>query len=72
MPLSAYQQALDVLESDAKRDVEFTFNVWSADAFLGRVSKNVADETALETARFASLFNGFAAQLARGQLPVDA
>jgi hypothetical protein len=72
MPPSAYQQALDVLESDAKRDVEFTFNVWSADAFLGRVSKNVADETALETARFASLFNGFAAQLARGQLPVDA
>jgi hypothetical protein len=72
MPPSAYQQALADLEPGVTREVELTFTGWSADATLGRVSQNVAGETALETARFASLLNAFAAQLAGGKMPVDA
>lgn len=69
---SAYQQALADLGPDAAREVELTFTGWSADARLDRVSQNVAGETALETARFTSLLNTFATQLADGRTSVDA
>ena len=72
MPLSAYQQALDDSELDATREVELAFTGWSADVKLGRVSQNVAGETALDTTRFTSLLKAFAAQLASGKKPVDA
>ena len=72
MPLSAYQQALADLGPAAAGAVELTFTGWSLDARLGRVCQNIAGETALATARFASLLNSFAAQLASGETPVDA
>jgi hypothetical protein len=59
MPLSAYQQALANLIDDARKAVEDAFT-----ALLSQVSQNVANETALSTADFASLLNLFAAQLA--------
>lgn len=72
MPLTAYQQALADSGPDTTRAVELTFNAWSPDGKLGRVSQNVAGETALGTAGFAGLLSLFAAQLTSGEIPVNA
>ncbi len=72
MQLTAYQQAMADLATDAARTIELAFTAWSPDVKLGRVSQNVACETTLATARFTSLLDSFGAQLASGEMPVDA
>jgi hypothetical protein len=72
MPLTVYKQALADLATDAARAIERAFTAWSTDVKLDRVSQNVAVETALATTRFTGLLNSFAAQLASGEMPVDA
>ena len=72
MPLTAYQRALADLATDAARAIELAFIAWSPDVKLNRVSQNVAGETALATACFASLLNSFGAQVASGEMPIDA
>jgi len=72
MPLTAYQQALADLPTGTARTIEGAFTAWSLDVKLGRVNQNVADETALATARFTSMLNSFGTQLASGEMPLDA
>jgi hypothetical protein len=72
MALSAYQQALAGLRTDATLVVVGTLDAWSPDATLGQVSQNVANETALATADFTSLLDSFAVRLATGETPVAA
>ena len=71
MPLSAYQQALADAKTDTPPKVEGVFKAWSADAVLGQVTQNVADETAFASADFTSLLDAFAQQLAIGSSPLD-
>jgi hypothetical protein len=72
MSLSAYQQVLAGLEADARQAVEDAFAACSADVVYGRVSRNVADETAFVIDDFTSLLNVFAARLAGGETILDA
>ena len=70
MSLSAFQQALAGLQTDARQVIERAFDAWSADARLSQVSQNVADETALANADFTSLLDSFATLVANGETPL--
>jgi hypothetical protein len=71
MPKTEYEEALANLGDDSKRALEGVFAVWSGEAELTQVFQNIKNETALAANSFASLLNAFAAQLARGNSPVD-
>lgn len=71
MALTAYEQALAGSGSDATRAVELVFKKWSSDAKFGRVSQNVASETALAIADFARLLSSFATELANDAMSVE-
>jgi hypothetical protein len=72
MPPTAYEQTLAVVGPDVRQTVEEALTAWEPVDTLGRVSRNVMNETALGTVDFPSLLTSFASQLAEGAMPLAA